>query len=97
MANADSTPAVSKARSRRKSPRTNPKVVANIIHLSYERRKEAAREKWDAALITYVCSLNKHEFDIAKHVMMFVSQKPCLVDLKYSCEVISFKSKNNLK
>lgn len=97
MAINDSTPATSKARSRSKSLRINPKVVANIVHLSKERRKEAATEKWHTALKVYIRSLNKHEFDIAKHVLMFISQKPCIVDSSYSCTVIPFKSKNDLK
>ena len=82
--------ATSKARSRSKSLSINHKVIANIVHLSYERRETAAKEKWHAALKVYIRSLNNSEFDIAKHVLMFISQKPCLVDPEYSCEVIPF-------
>lgn len=45
-----------RAPARRKSV-SNPKVVANIIHLSVERRKESALEKWGRALQVYLSSL----------------------------------------
>lgn len=80
-----------KARTRHKS-RINPKVVANIVHLSYERRKQAAREKWHLALKVYLSSLDKHEFDIAENVVTFITQRPFLVDKSYSCEVIPFQA-----
>jgi hypothetical protein len=98
MAINDSTPATSsvrskvtvKPRARRKSSCINPKVIANIVHLSDERKKENAREKWGVALNEYLRSLGHHEFDIAKHVIMFISQKPSLIDSSYSCKVIPF-------
>ena len=98
MADDNSTPAARskkskvtvKPRARRKSPCINPKVIANIIHLSDERKKENAREKWGVALNEYLRSLGGHEFDIAKHVIMFISQKPSLIDSSYSCKVIPF-------
>lgn len=98
MAIDDSTPATGnirskvtvKPRARRKSPCINPKVMANIVHLSDERKKEHAREKWDIALKAYIFSLDGHEFDIAKHVLMFIKQKPRIIDSSYSCEVIPF-------
>jgi hypothetical protein len=85
-----STSATLKTRLRSKSLSISPKVIANIVHLSYERREASAKEKWHTALKVYIRSLNSREFDIAKHVLMFISQKPCLVDPEYSCEVIPF-------
>lgn len=79
-----------KPRARRKQTRINPKVIANIIHLSDERKKEHAREKWNDALRAYISSLKDEEFDIAKHVLMFVCQRPSIIDSSYSCEVIPF-------
>ncbi len=91
--------ATSKTRSRSKSLSINPKVIANIVHLSYERREAFAKEKWHTALKVYMRSLNSREFDIAAHVLMFVSQKPCLVDPEYSCDVTLFPigGKRNLR
>ncbi len=86
--------ATRKAQSRNKS-RINPKVVANIIHLSEERKKENARLKWGNALKVYLATLDGNKFSIAEHVMMFISQRPRLSDPTYSCEIITFPSVKN--
>ena len=81
--------ATPKARTHRKS-RINPKVIANIIHLSIERRKESARNQWSDALKIYLATLNDNDFNIAQHVVRFIAQKPCAIDTSYLCEVIPF-------
>lgn len=82
-----------KATPMRRKSRINPKVIANIIHISPERRKEAVRDKWNLALKYYLSSLDGYEYDIAKHVLMFVMQRPAIVDKSYSCEVICLPKK----
>lgn len=84
--------ATPKARSRRKS-RINPKLITNIVHFPAERRKEAIQAKWETSLKVYISSLRGWEFDIAKHILMFIKQSPALVDKSYSCTVIQFQQK----
>ena len=93
MANEDftSNKTSKKVRTRRKS-RINPKVIANIIPLSTERRREDAQHQWSEALKAYIGTLNHNDFNIAQHVMKFITQKQIRIDTSRSCEVIPFQA-----
>jgi hypothetical protein len=90
----------SKPRTRRtrktKTIKVVPEVLANIVHLSTERRKEAAQAKWSEALKIYLGTLNHNDFNIAEHVIKFVCQKPLAIDISHLCEVIPFPIERRL-
>ena len=76
---------------RRKTVKVIPNVVAHIVPMSFERRREDAYANWSEALKIYIGTLNQNDFNIAQHVIRFVSQKPLkAVDTSHSCKVIPF-------
>lgn len=73
-----------------------PNVVASIIPLSDERRIKAAQAIWSDALKVYLGTLSDDDFNIANHIIKFVTQKPLSLKHLKSCEVLLFPGKNNL-
>lgn len=78
-----------KPRARRKSA-INPKVVANIVHMTPERRKAFARHEWLEATKTFILTLSDHEKNICSKVLLFAQNNPKNGEPLYDCKVIAF-------
>lgn len=86
-----STFATPKARSRRKSPRINHKVLASIVFINPELRKQQALKDWGAALIAYINTLSNDEQTIVRKCMTFICAEPSKRDYLHGlCPVIQF-------
>ena len=79
-----------KARSRSKS-RINPKVIANIVFINPETRKQQAHTDWLAAFRRYVDTLSNDEQSLVKKCLAFTIAKPINREyLQDRCPVIPF-------
>ncbi|MBL8499645.1 MAG: hypothetical protein LZF63_06780 [Nitrosomonas sp.] len=106
MANKDSTsnkttkeackvaPATPKARTRRKTKSApNPKVVANIVFINPETRKQQAYKDWQKTLREYVHTLSNDEVTLVRKCMTFICAEPDKRDyLHGKCPVIPFSA-----
>lgn len=82
----------SKVASTRRKSKPNPKVVANVVYITPELRKEFAAYEWRTAVKEYVLSLSNHERNICKKLMLFVGEKPDDRVALDPCAVIPFPS-----
>jgi hypothetical protein len=84
-----------KPRTRRKSA-MNLKVVANIVHITPERRKAFADHEWHEATKVFILSLSDHEKDICRKAMLLVQNVPVRRERLYDCKVITFPIQNKI-
>lgn len=82
-----------KPKTRRKSE-TNRKVVANILHITPERRKAFADHEWREATKVFILSLTDNELNICRKAMQFALSKPENKGTPYDCKVIAFPIHN---
>lgn len=75
----------------RSKSRINPKVIANIVFIAPELRKQQSYRDWNIALRAYFETLSNDEQTLVKKCMAFVCAKPEYREhLHGCCPVIPF-------
>lgn len=96
-AKSTTTPATPKARTRRKpkSVKVITNVVASIVFINPEIRKQQANADWSTALRRYVDTLSNDEVTLVKKVLAFTLAKPKNREYLHGpCPVIPFPIQN---